>query len=267
MKSCNGIFRILLSTLARFFTRERLTQTGAGERKKGFGRNRTQISKGESRETTCAEVEEENRLSATIAATGRGFASRLFGPRSIVASAQSVPATRLTPSATEDFTPRDLLGRQKVSLLSFFVGGGRGTRTREGWQRVGREGASQILRHARNRRISQHPFLSLSPGERGRESYSRRQTARSKTGCQRILAILSVREEENIVIVYFYDPLPLVLFLFLIYIRLLEKSGSLKKRIFFFFNSCDELLYLCLFKSVCVCKFNWGRSPLIKILK
>lgn len=122
------------------------------------------------------------------------------GARSIVASAQSVPATRLTPSATEDFTPRDLLGRQKVSStfhrLASFVGGGRRTRTR-GLAKGRARRSFTNLASCQEQEDLAHPFLSLSLGEKEieRESYSRCQTARSKTGCQRILAILSVREE------------------------------------------------------------------------
>lgn len=58
--------------------------------------------------------------------TGRGFiASRSRACSIVAAAAQSVPAARLTPSATEDFTPRDLLraDRRSPPLSSYSFAG------------------------------------------------------------------------------------------------------------------------------------------------
>lgn len=157
------------------------------------------------RKGNCAkrreEEEEENRLSATIA-TGRGFASRLVGRGPFNRCLCSIGPRYTTDSfcyrgfhpagpsgATEGllhFPPPRLLRRRRA----------RNTNAR-GLAKGRVRRSFTNLASCQEQEDLAHPFLSLSPEEKERKSYSRRQTARSKTGCQRILAILSVREEET----------------------------------------------------------------------
>lgn len=146
------------------------------------------------------EEEEENRLSATIA-TGRGFASRLVGRGPFNRCLCSIGPRYTTDSfCYRGFHPAGPSGPTE-GLLHFsppcLLRRRRARNTNARGLAKGRVRSFTNLASCQEQEDLAHPFLSLCRGEKERKSYSRHQTAHSKTGCQRILAILSIREEET----------------------------------------------------------------------
>lgn len=215
LKSCDRTFRQLRNP--RNFSLARLTQTGVGDRKKGFGQESgiEHRFRGESQTRGV-----EDRLSAAIA-TRRGFASRLVG-----AGAQLQSLLLLNRSPLHDWllllpriSPRRTFwaDRRSPPSSSFLpVGGGREARTRrEGWERVGAKELhkSRVMPGTGGSRA---PLSFIKPGKR--ENYSRRQTAHSKRVPVNPWQSFP-SGKRNAVAAHFYDLLPRVPFSLLVYIR------------------------------------------------
>lgn len=112
-------------------------------------------------------------------ATGRGFASRLVGRGPFNRCCCSIGPRCTTDSCYRGFHPAGPSGLTEGLHLpppSYSSEADEKHERDEGWERVGRKSFTNLA-SCQEQEDPAHPFLLLSLG---RESYSRRQTARSK---------------------------------------------------------------------------------------
>lgn len=129
-------------------------------------------------------------------ATGRGCASRLVGRGPFNRCCCSIGPRCTTDSCYRGFHPAGPSGLTEGLHLpppSYSSEADEKHERDEGWERVGRKSFTNLA-SCQEQEDPAHPFLLLSLGRERAIPDARRRAAR---GCQRILAILFVREEER----------------------------------------------------------------------